>query len=495
MRANGRGLVVMLGVVWLTLMPGIAVGAPVAPPSPGTGGRLEAYIRSLAAAPANEPARRLWHDGKVVALQDAPDIPIPSYSRQTKLPCSACHTTFPQLTSFGRLFKLNGYTLAGIEQIRAQLDTMGQPTLSLDLIPPVSVMAQASLSHVAEARPGTQNDNVELPDELSLFVGEAITPKMGTFLQFTYAGPDGSFGMDNADIRFADRTMFAREPLIFGLTLNNNPTVQDVWNTVPAWSFPFISSPVAPSPVAAPLIFGDLAQRVAGLGGYVFWNNLLYAEISGYRSAPQGGAHPADTTATSTLTGVAPYWRVALNKQIGPQSFEVGTYGIRVHQYPAGVSGPTDRFTDFGIDAQYEREAGRVLWTGHGTWVREQQALDATEPSTTTTSALKQLRTWKVDASAFVPARRLGATLGYFATSGTADETLFAPAPVDGSATGSPNSRGIIGELDFNPWLNTRFSAQYVRYAKFNGGNSDYDGSGRNARDNNTLYISAWLVF
>ena len=83
----------------------------------------------------------LWHDGRVVPLRDARDLPIPSFSRQTKLPCNACHTTFPQLTAFGRLFKLNGYTLTGIEQVRAQLDTISMPTLSLDLIPPVSVMA------------------------------------------------------------------------------------------------------------------------------------------------------------------------------------------------------------------------------------------------------------------------------------------------------------------------------------------------------------------
>ena len=36
---------------------------------------------------------------------------VPSFSRQTKLACSACHYQFPQLTPFGRMFKLNGYTL------------------------------------------------------------------------------------------------------------------------------------------------------------------------------------------------------------------------------------------------------------------------------------------------------------------------------------------------------------------------------------------------
>lgn len=32
---------------------------------------------------------------------------------QTGQACSACHTAFPELTPFGRAFKLNGYTMGG----------------------------------------------------------------------------------------------------------------------------------------------------------------------------------------------------------------------------------------------------------------------------------------------------------------------------------------------------------------------------------------------
>ncbi|MEJ2687039.1 MAG: cytochrome C, partial [Gammaproteobacteria bacterium] len=42
---------------------------------------------------------------------------VPSFARQTGLACMACHTVFPELTPFGRTFKLNGYTLTGIQQI------------------------------------------------------------------------------------------------------------------------------------------------------------------------------------------------------------------------------------------------------------------------------------------------------------------------------------------------------------------------------------------
>ncbi len=88
-----------------------------------------------------------------------------------------------------------------------------------------------------------------------------------------------------------------------------------------------------------------------------------------------------------------------------------------------------------------------------------------------------------------------GATLAYFATSGDRDTLLHRPAPVAGTRTGRPNSSGLIGELAFLPWLNTRFALQYVAYARFNGSHDDYDGFGRSASDNNTLYLLAWLVF
>ena len=40
-----------------------------------------------------------------------------------------------------------------------------------------------------------------------------------------------------------------------------------------------------------------------------------------------------------------------------------------------------------------------------------------------------------------------------------------------------------------------RLLAQYTAYTKFNGASSNYDGSGRNARDNNTFYLLGWLMF
>jgi hypothetical protein len=109
---------------------------------------------------------------------------IPSFSRQTGLPCSSCHTTFPQLNAFGRAFKLNGYTLAD-----SQVVSDGAPgkrqTLRLDVIPQLSAMIQSSLTLTQKAQPGAQNGSVDFPQQLSIFFGGAISPRLGTFVQVT----------------------------------------------------------------------------------------------------------------------------------------------------------------------------------------------------------------------------------------------------------------------------------------------------------------------
>ena len=179
---------------------------------------------------------------------------VPSFSRQTKLACTACHYGFPQLTPFGRLFKLNGYTMSGLPAITAQKDSASRLQLSLPPIGPLSVMAIASVTSLATALPHTQATTTQFPQQLSLFAAGAISDKMGIFSQFTYEDQTGKFSIDNVDVRFANHTTMGGNELLYGLTLHNNPTVQDVWNTTPAWGYPFNSSGVAPTPSAAALI-------------------------------------------------------------------------------------------------------------------------------------------------------------------------------------------------------------------------------------------------
>ncbi|HEY6827530.1 MAG TPA: hypothetical protein VI259_11785, partial [Gemmatimonadaceae bacterium] len=142
---------------------------------------------------------------------------VPAFSRQTGLACSSCHYQFPQLTPFGRLFKLNGYTLTGLTPIVQPGDTTGK-SLRLLPIPPIAAMLVSSVTQTSTAVPGTQNGTVAFPDQFSIFAAGAITSNIGAFTQFTYAAPDGAFGIDNIDVRYANHTTVSDRELIYGLT-------------------------------------------------------------------------------------------------------------------------------------------------------------------------------------------------------------------------------------------------------------------------------------
>ena len=61
----------------------------------------------------------------------SPSWAVPSFARQTGMTCAACHTVFPELTPFGREFKLNGYVLDNIKQVTG-IDIDSRQTLSLN---------------------------------------------------------------------------------------------------------------------------------------------------------------------------------------------------------------------------------------------------------------------------------------------------------------------------------------------------------------------------
>ncbi len=91
----------------------------------------------------------------------------------------------------------------------------------------------------------------------------------------------------------------------------------------------------------------------------------------------------------------------------------------------------------------------------------------------------------------------MAARSAYFSTTGSHDAGLYpvGDSPVVTSANGMPDTKGWSLELDYMPWLNTRLSLQATQYSKFNGGGNNYDGYGRNASDNNSLYFLVWFNY
>jgi hypothetical protein len=445
----------------------------------------------------------------------------PGFARQTGLSCQACHTVFPELTPFGRKFKLNAYVFTNVRQL-APITERSTRELVLSEVAPLSVQLQASHTLLAKALPDndpavsdlSQKNTTEFPQALSLFYTGSISDKLGAFLQLTWNPSGNSVGIDNSDLRFADHAAFDSigvPDFIYGLTLNNNPTSQDVWNSTPAWGFPFIVTNVGVPPVAKVLLDGQLAQESAGLGAYLYLFNHLYVEASGYRSAQTsftnattGGPGPLDSTAPNArIAGpAAPYWRVTWEEDWDNHALSVGTFGIWAPTHPAspapgvvsgvGESGPTNTFTDIGVDAQYQFIGDNHIFSATATWIHEMRHFNNVA---LVDHANNTLNTARITGSYFFR-RMIGGSAQLFSTTGTRDHTLYAAGTsILGTASGSPDTQGATFELDFLPWLNTKLGAQYTLYTKFNGRTHNYDGAGRDASGNNTLYIYVWTAF
>ncbi len=420
---------------------------------------------------------------------------LPAYAEQTSQPCIACHVGGfgPQLTPFGRQFKLEGYTLRGTD----------------DFTVPVSAMAVASYLHTSTDQPGPPaphygtNDNFTI-DQVNLFVAGGFGNHFGSFAQFTYDGIGRAFTWDNLDLRATDRVKYLGQNALIGLSVNNNPGVQDPWNTMAAWGFPYTDSKLAPLPAAGTLLGGSLAQSVLGVSAYGWWNSELYTEAAFYWTPGRGflsalGVNPDD--GVGVLANAAPYLRVGYEVRGREQNYHIGAFGFFPDIYPGGdqTTGTSDRYTDLGLDASYQFTGlGEDIFSVHTIYTHENQKLNASallgasNPNDT-------LNDFRMDASYYWH-NVLGGTVGFFDTWGSEDPLLYAS-----SSTFRPDSRGFMLQLDATPFgseatvlgfrFNVRVGVQYRIFTEFDGATTNFDGAGHNASDNNTVRVFTWLAF
>ncbi len=406
---------------------------------------------------------------------------LPAFARQTGQNCVACHAggQFPELTPYGRLFKLTGYTIG-----------------SRDI--PVSVMALASAAKTKTPTPDDTKDGNLIFQTGSVFLAGKITDNIGLFSQFTYnnysgdSGIQGTWGSDNFDMRFADRFISPTSDLIVGVALNNNPTVSDVWNSAPAWIIYAPTQFGVTGPDTGPTALGGLGGQVAGLNAYLLWNNLVYAEVGAYKTANGVFSFLSQGTPDSgqtKLSGAAPYVRLALTHEWGAHNLMVGVMGMNANLFPDPTlqSGPTTQFRDRGIDAQYQYLLDPQTISAQFSYVRETinngvASLGAVNDSNT----LNSLRL----KGTYIYQAKYGASLSYFHNTGTADANLYG-----GSANFTPNTVGVTPELFWTPVQNIRVGLQYYAYSKFDGASTNYDGAGRNAKDNNTAFLYVWGAY
>lgn len=424
---------------------------------------------------------------------------IPAFAAQTGEPCSACHIGFPQLTAYGRLFKLQGYVAGG-----------NTPTAKN-----FAAMIQGGYTYLNNSVPGGlapdyPSNNAFSVQQVSLFYGGALYAPigLGAFMQGTFDGVAHQFHWDNIDIRLARPADVAGMPLYYGFTFNNNPGVTDLWNTPPAWGYPFIADELGVGN-AAGVQLSALGQSVYGAGAYAALNitpaDMLYAEFDLYQPLPNHTAYALGAGPEVPISGVIPYWRVALQHSWGASSLEVGALGLVDNPYPAGTThGPSDQIVDVGLDSQFQWITLTHALSLQALYVHETQHWNTSFPLGMTANPTDRLDQVTLTAS-YLYNQTFGATETYNGIFGNGDAALYAPAPVTGSANGKPNTTSFTTELDYYPWnsggpaifpwVNAKLFVEDTVYPVFNGLARNYDGAGRNANGNNVLFTGIWLVF
>lgn len=200
---------------------------------------------------------------------------VPSMARQTGLECGSC----PQLTPLGRQFKLRGYSMSTPKPDDAPL---------FDNIPLAGLLQVSRTATRSTGSTGASDANVPLDRDTiiqaaGLYCGGKITDKSGALVQYSYDGEERKWAMEMLDVRYADSTKPLARELVYGVTINNSPTLSDIYNSTPVWGAPHTGS-VSVMPAARTLIDTSVASQVGGVGVYGLWNNLLYAEFDLYRT-------------------------------------------------------------------------------------------------------------------------------------------------------------------------------------------------------------------
>ena len=450
---------------------------------------------------------------------------LPLFSRQTGQNCVACHAggQYPELTPYGRYFKITGYTI-------------GQRT---DV--PVSVQFVGGAATSTNGNNGTgqvhQSGKLE-PNYLFLNVGGKITDNFGAFSQWYYAFDEqvsgkgsipnqNQFAADIQDWRYADRYVGdgadTIKDFIWGASLNNYAGATDVWNSSPMWMYPYMGSTRNSSTYGLPFSSRLSAYSIhnPGYGVYAYVNQNFYGEVDLYQSGGSGPlswmTYPASNSnpnnAPVYLQGVNPYFRFAYQSdEHAGHNWMIGVLGANVNQYSScnnvassgsykgaapicngpvnspALSAGTVKFQDRALDSQYQYLVDPHTVTAQARYTKENisdpTGILYSNPTNKTNSFLSKV--------SYVYNATYGAAVAFQNITGTADAHYGTNAVTNAAL--NPNSTAWIPSIWYQLSQNARLTYQYTAFTKYNGGTINYNGLGTNASANNASWLYLWLA-
>jgi hypothetical protein len=247
-----------------------------------------------------------------------------------------------------------------------------------------------------------------------------------------------------------------------------------------------------------------MASNSFGAGAYTFYDDSLYAELGAYHSGTQGSV-VTDSVVLSTpnslgaIDGAAPRLRLAYERDWDKDSVEVGLMGMQTSYLPGlggsvSAKGPAtpNVYLDGAVDWQYQHITDDHIFAFLGAFTRERQSNNPAFVGTGYANAIDYLSQASLTAEYYYR-RRFGGLVNWVDTAGTKDALLY-------GADGSPRNQYWVFELDYMPWLNTKFILQYDVYTVVDGGQSPFFNGGTNLvdgrpSDNNTLVVGLWMGF
>lgn len=463
----------------------------------GRAGRLVLSVCGIALAAASlQPARA-----------------VPSFAAQTGQPCQACHigAEGPQLTPYGRNFKIKGYTLTGGEGLASEVH------LALWLQPEFSSIQKAIPP--SGVTPDFASNNNAFLNAVSLFYSGRLANNVGAFLQVSWDNVGKALAQDNSDIRVVGAGKAFGYGIDYGVSFNNAPGWSDPYNSNYLWGYPYISNGIAPGPNAAPVLAGALQDNSLGVVGYAWIDQHIYVDLGGYQSQPPGYQKLfGEAYGPGSSTGIEPWasltyaWFWGSNNAHLGGHFFYGRFNPTTNVRSTDGEFGHDSYTDFMLSNGYQFIGEDLvnIFTIDGFWDIEGQQLKGSssflnpnQSSSKPANRLDEFHEW----ATYYYQDTYGVVIGYDKIWGNRNQLLYNTGADDGSGSikGSPNSTDWTFEVNWvpfgkeesfwRPFVNVRVGLQYTLYTQFNGSGRNYDGFGRNASDNNTTLLYLWTVF
>jgi hypothetical protein len=438
---------------------------------------------------------------------------VPSFAAQTGQPCQTCHigALGPQLTPFGRNFKIKGYTITGGEGIMSKVH--------------LALWAQTEFSSIQKdippsgVTPDFSKNNNLFVNAVSLFYSGRITDHVGAFLQLTWDNVGKALAQDNSEVRVIGDGHILGHDVDYGVSFNNAPGWSDPYNSNYLWGYSYISNGIAPAPNAAPILGGAVQDNSLGIVGYAWVDQHIYVDLGGYESQPPGFQKlTGEAYGPGSSTGIEPwasltyawFWGSS-NAHLGGHFF-YGRYNPTTDVRSSDGQYGHDSYADFMISNgyQYIDDDQINVFTVDGFYVYEDQnlqgssnVLNPTYSSSRTSNNLSEFKEW----ATYYYKQTYGATIAVDKIWGNTNQLLYNTGADDstGSIKGSPDSTSFTVEADWvpfgkadsfwHPFVNWKLGLQYTWYTEFNGSGKNYDGFGRAASDNNTVFLFLWTVF